>query len=296
MPSHHSPSRRAFLQGGVLTLTTATMLSRSMADELEPPRSRIGLITDLHYADKPTAGTRHYRDTLAKLEQASKEFAAKPLDFVVELGDLIDAAESVETELGYLETINERFAAISEHRHYVLGNHCVDTLTKAEFLGKVGQEKSYYSFDHGGFHFIVLDACFRSDGTPYERKNFQWTDANVSAAELEWLAEDLAGNQLPTIVFAHQRLDTADNHGVKNNEQVRDLFSEHGNVAAVFQGHSHQNDHREINGIHYVTLVAMVEGPIQEHNGFSILELHADSSLRLHGFRDQADYDWELKD
>ena len=39
----------------------------------------------------------------------------------------------------------------------------------------------------------VLDACFRKDGKSYERKNFDWTDANIPAAELEWLIVHLSG-------------------------------------------------------------------------------------------------------
>ncbi len=92
---------------------------------------------------------------------------------------MIDAADSVETELKYLTTVFSEFSAICADRHCVLGNHCVDTLTKQEFLQHVGQAKSYYSFDRGGLHFIVLDACFKSDGTPYGRKNFEWTDTHV---------------------------------------------------------------------------------------------------------------------
>ena len=38
-------------------------------------------------------------------------------------------------------------------------------------------------FDRGGFHFVVLDACFRSDGVPYGRKNFKWTDTKIPPAE-----------------------------------------------------------------------------------------------------------------
>ena len=94
----------------------------------------------------------------------------------------------------------------------VLGNHCVDTLTKDEFLGGVEQKQSYYSFDRGGFHFVVLDACFRGDGQPYGRKNSKWNDANIPAAELEWLAADVKATEKPVIVFAHQRLDVSSNH------------------------------------------------------------------------------------
>lgn len=136
----------------------------------------------------------------------------------------------------------------------MLGNHCVGTLKKDEFLGGVEQEKSHYSFDRGGFHFVVLDSCFRGDGEPYGRKNFKWTDANIPAAELEWLKADLKATDKPVIVFAHQRLDVSNNHGVKNNADVRKILEASSSVLAVFQGHSHKNDLKEIGGIHYCTL------------------------------------------
>lgn len=253
-------------------------------------------MTDLHYADKPPAGTRYYRETLDKLREAAAKFAEMKPAFVVELGDLIDAAETVETEQRYLATINRQFSAISADRHYVLGNHCVDTLTKEEFLGGVGQEKSYYSFDRDGFHFVVLDACFRSDGQPYQRKNFHWTDSNIPAAEIDWLTADLKATDKPVIVFAHQRLDVSDNHGVKNAPDVRKALEASGHVLAVFQGHSHKNDLKEIGGIHYCTLVAMIEGSGAENNGYTQMDLFDDRTIRLTGFRKQHSYRWTRKD
>ena len=61
-------------------------------------------------------------------------------------------------------------------------------------------------------------------------------------------------------MFAHQRLDVGNRYGVRNANEVRGVFEESGNVLAVLQGHSHKNDHNEIAGIHYCTMVAMVEG------------------------------------
>ena len=283
--------RRAFLQNGTLLLaTTAASSTLIDADPIEPLRN--GLVTDLHYADKPPAGTRHYRETLGKLNEAALQFAQAKTDFVVELGDLIDAADSVDTEQQYLKTINREFSAISKDRHYVLGNHCVDTLTKAEFLNGVEQERSYYSFDRGGFHFVILDACFRSDGEPYGRKNSKWTDANIPPAELDWLQSDLRATNNKTIVFAHQRLDVSTDHGVKNGAEVRKVLEDSGKVLAVFQGHSHNNDLKDLGGIHYCTLVAMVEGTGDNSNGYSVLEISQDGSIRLNGFRKQRGYDW----
>jgi alkaline phosphatase len=286
--------RRAFLQNGTLLLTAAVTLDASKLFADEPKKSlKVGLITDLHYADKAPAGTRHYRETLAKLAEAAIQFQKDKSDFVVELGDLIDAADSVDTEKSYLKTINKEFAAISKDRHCVLGNHCVDTLTKPEFLGGVEQEKSYYSFDRGDFHFVVLDACFRQDGEPSGRKNSKWNDANIPAAEVEWLRADLKATSKKTVIFAHQRLDVSNDHGVKNCPEVRKVFEESGRVLVVFEGHSHQNDLKEIGGIHYCTLRAMVEGSGAENSGYSVMDTSPDGSIRLTGFRLQKAHEWK---
>ena len=285
-------SRRAFLKNGVLVLSSSAVIPGAAIGGDKTPALQIGLVTDLHYADKPPAGTRHYRETPAKLAEAAAEFSKNKPAFVVELGDFIDAADSVKTELGYLKKINRDFSAICKNRHHVLGNHCVYTLTKKEFLETVGQKKSYYSFDSGNFHFIVLDSCFRTDGQPYGRKNFEWTDPNIPKAELDWLRADLKSTSKKTVVFAHQRLDVSSVYGVKNAPAVRKILEDSKQVLAVFQGHSHENDHKEIGGIHYCTLVAMIEGSGVSHNGYSVMKLSDDGSIRLDGFRNQGDYQW----
>ncbi len=284
--------RRAFLQQGTLVLAaTAAWPSRLLADEKATPL-RVGLVTDLHYADKPTANTRHYRHTLTKLAEAGEEFKRQRPAFLVELGDFIDAADSVEVERSYLKRINREFSTIAKDRHYVLGNHCVDMLKKEEFLDEVEQQRSYYAFDCEGIHFVVLDSCFRSDGKPYGRKNSKWNDANIPSEQLEWLAADLKESDKPTIVFAHQRLDVSNDYGVKNNAEVRKLLEASGRVLAVFQGHSHKNDLKKIGGIPYCTLVAMIEGPGPKENGYSLMEIDGDGTIRVKGFRQQKGYTW----
>ena len=284
--------RRAFLKNGSLVLTAATLSPRKLFADDSASTLRVGLVTDLHYADKPSAGSRHYRETPDKLAEAAKHFEKQKPAFIVELGDFIDAADSVDTELGYLKRINRDFSTICKKRHYVLGNHCVYTLTKQEFLDGVEQKMSYYSFDSGEFHFVVLDSCFRNDGEPYGRKNFEWTDPNIPAAELEWLRADLKNTTKKTVVFAHQRLDVSNHYGVKNAADVRKVLEESGNVLAVFQGHSHKNDHKDIGSIHYCTLVAMVEGSGAENNGYSVMSLASDGTISIEGSRKQEDYTW----
>ncbi|QDT93874.1 metallophosphoesterase family protein [Gimesia algae] len=294
-----SLTRRAFLKNGALILSGLTLSpwSRTALGDLDTTKRgavRIGLVTDLHYADKPPVGSRYYRETLTKLKEAATQFDSDRPDFVVFQGDLIDSGKSLEQEKTHLQTVVNAISAIPFPKYYVLGNHCVDQLKKAEFLQGVGQKKSFYSFDQNGFHFVVLDSCFKSDGTPYGRKNFTWTDANIPPEELAWLQADLKQTAYPAIVFAHQPLDLkdTDSHAVKNSSEVRKVLEQSGKVTAVFQGHSHRNKYSEIKGIHYCTMVAMVEGSGLDNNGYSTLDVYEDGSLILNGFRKQKDYRW----
>lgn len=274
------------LAGAGLTSTGCTRLrSRTSRAPL-----RIGLVTDVHYADKQTAGNRHYRDSLAKLASAITRFNQEQVDFVVELGDLVDAAASVDEELGYLRSIQAVYEKARCPSHYVLGNHCVDTLTKEQFLQTCGAPCSRYSFDVAGFHFVILDACFRQDGRPYGNKNSHWTDANIPGGELDWLQGDLNATRRPVVVFVHQRLDVDGPHGIKNGVEVRRVLESSGKVSAVFQGHHHRNDLEGINGIQYCTLAAMVEGPGPDHNAYAIATLYPNGAIRLDGFGQQASH------
>lgn len=282
-------SRRAFLQNSTLCLAGFSGLQA--ADSDAKPLIKVGLMTDLHYADKPPTKTRFYREALAKLDEAVEVMNREKPALVVELGDFIDQADSVDREIEWLRTMESHFARLSMPRHYVLGNHCVGTLTKEEFAANTKATGSFESFEAGGVTFVILDSCFRSDGTLYSRKNFDWKDANVPKDELSWLESQLSKATGPVIVLAHQRLDADKAHAVLNAAEVRSLLEKSGKVLAVFQGHSHKNDYQQIAGIHYTTLVAMVEGSGAENNGYTMLEVLADGSLRLNGFRKQANRD-----
>jgi alkaline phosphatase len=289
-------NRRAFLGQGTLLLAGSTLLGSEVSgfaekDENAEPRLRIGLVTDLHYADKPPLIHRYYRETVPKFAEAAKQFRRDRTDLVIELGDLIDVGDSLEIEQAYLRRIAKDFRATPGQHHYVLGNHCVWRLTKPEFLGIVGQKRSFYSFDLKGCHFVVLDACFRSDGQPYGRGNFQWTDANIPPAEAEWLRSDLQRTPRKTLVFVHQRLDVEPPYGVKNAPAIRNILEESGKVLTVLQGHYHLNGYKEIGGVHYVTLAAMVEGSGEENNAYAMMDILPHDAIRIRGFRKQKSYD-----
>ncbi|MCX6849615.1 MAG: metallophosphoesterase [Verrucomicrobia bacterium] len=280
-------SRRAFFHHHALVLAGFGAGKIIAAEPDAKPLLRAGLMTDLHYADKEPTKTRFYREALAKLDEAVEVMNREKPALVIELGDFIDQADSVELEIEWLKTMESHFMKLTMPRHYVLGNHCVGTLTKQEFAAHTMAPGGHAAFEENGVTFLILDACFRVDGTPYERKNFNWQDANLPRAELEWLEASLAKAGGPVMVFAHQRFDMDKAHAVRNAAEVRALLEKSGKVLAVFQGHSHKDDYQQIAGIHYTTLVAMVEGSGMENNGYSMLDIMADGSLRLNGFRRQ---------
>lgn len=249
---------------------------------------KFGVITDIHYADRVAAGTRYYRDSIPKVRQAIEAFNEHKPAFCIELGDFVDKGDTVEIELSYLKAIEAEYAKFNGDRHYVLGNHDVATFTKEQFLTNCGARKNYYSFDSGVFHLVILDACYRKDETEYNAGNFDWTDTIIPAVEREWLKSDLKDTARKTIVFLHQRLDYDNKDlGVKNAPLVREILEESGKVLVVFHGHDHLGAYNHINGIHYFTFKAVVDGPGLENNAYSLVNVSENGSLHVEGYGKQ---------
>jgi hypothetical protein len=74
-------------------------------------------------------------------------------------------------------------------------------------------------------------------------------------------------------------LDGEGSHYINNCVSVRKALEDSGKVAAVFQGHYHPGSYNLINGIHYCTINAMVEGPFPENNAYAIVEVLGDKMI-----------------
>ena len=289
LPEPESGGRRAFLRGSAQFLLSRFGGGAAAAGKIDPA-VRFGLFTDLHHADKPPNGTRHYREAASRLRAAVRHFKSAKADFAAELGDFIDEAGTPAGEARNLKTIEAEFRRFGGTCHHVLGNHCVWTLEKRDFLEICGVRSSYYSFDSHGIHFVVLDACFRKDGVPYGGRNFDWKDSDIPEAERAWLARDLGANPRPAIVFVHQRLDAPPPYGIAGGVELRRILERAGKTVAVFQGHHHRNSYNEINGIHYCTLNAMVEGPGEQNGAYCMVQADPAGNLQVEGFRNQQSY------
>jgi predicted phosphodiesterase len=290
-------SRRAFLRSAAAATVVGpalTLLSCAPGQRAEPSRRpvRFGLVTDCHYADAKPAGTRFYRDSLDKLSECVARMNVECVDFLIELGDFKDQdTPPVESRtLEHLRKVEDVFCGFAGRRYHVLGNHDMDSLSKRQFLRNVentgiDSRWSYYSFDVPGLHCVVLDANYRSDGVDYDHGHFDWTDANIPAAELAWLQADLAASEGGAVVFLHQLLDGRGPVYVKNAAEVRRILQESGKVLAVFQGHHHEGSYSRIEGIHYYTLKGMIEGQGAANNSYAIVELKQGRDLMVAGCR-----------
>ena len=232
---------------------------------------RIALIADVHAHDTNSPNEHkvmvNWAERVTAFVNAANDW---PADTVVSLGDYVNGAFVMGAELGDAARIpgilDEAVAVLTAFDgpiHYVVGNHDVYNLSKDQLLAATGAESTYYSFDLDGVHFVVLDAQFDKNENDYG--HIAWmVQGLIPTVELEWLQADLAASELPTVVFVHQPLDSdfallAGGPPVFNHLAVRDVLTADGDVIAVFSGHAHDSNYSDIDGIHYLTIAAMVD-------------------------------------
>lgn len=268
------------IQKPLLLILLCSTLQLVRAQDSRPILT-FGMVTDVHYADIPDRGERTYSRSLEKLKGCVDSLNALGADFLIELGDFKDIGDPPVEEKGliYLYRAKKVFSGFNGPRYHVLGNHDLDCLSKAQFSSKaknsgISPEASYYSFDLKGIHVIVLDADYDSLGRDYDHGRFKWSDANIPAKELNWLKSDLRHARGTTLVFCHQLLDGEGSAYIRNSKEVRRLLEKSGKVAAVFQGHVHEGQYHLMNGIHYYTLKALVEGSSNEDNSFARVSVY----------------------
>jgi len=226
----------------VFSLLITDTLSAKKADKI-----RIGLCTDVHLA---TMHDSKYR--LTTFIDSMK--IAKP-DFIIELGDF--------------ETPKKGFAAFFDiwdsfpgDKYHVIGNHEMDDgISRQTALENRRMPKSYYSFNKNGFHFIVLDG---NDPINPGKKGYKQF---IGPEQIAWLKNDLEKTEFPVVIFSHQGLShfqgADEEYGVENYTQVELILETYNlknpsrKVIACFNGHTHNDNAEQINGIWYITITSM---------------------------------------
>jgi 3',5'-cyclic-AMP phosphodiesterase len=171
--------------------------------------------------------------TLTEAIAKIRELPGKPA-FLIHTGDITHLSKAKE-----FDDFDQLIGGVKLDVHYVPGEHdVIDENNGETYLtryGKLSHGKGWYSFDHGGVHFVglvnVLDLKAGGMG-------------NLGAEQLVWLAADLRNKSAstPIVVFAHIPLWTiaADwGWGTQDSAEALKLLTRFGSVT-VLNGHIHQ--------------------------------------------------------
>src|SRR5690606_16872224 len=198
---------------------------------------RFGICTDVHH--DACFGMQE------RLAEFIDEMKREKVDFIIQMGDFC-----------YPTAGNRPFLNIwnsfSGPKYHVLGNHDMLQNTKEEFMKFVDMPKTYYSFDAGGYHFVVLDLNNGKLGdviVPFENGNHKDTLTDLhymDDLQLQWLEQDLNATNKRTIIFSHQTLIT----DLKNRDQFNAIIEKANKkfkkVFVAFSGHQHLNYERSV--------------------------------------------------
>lgn len=254
---------------------------------------RFGVFTDVHYAKNKTYGNRYCDLSIEKLEECIETFNSRCLDFIVNLGDLIDESENKIDDIKNLQRVYKVASGFKGCIHNVLGNHDLESISKHQFMEIIGQKEplTYYSFDIKDHHFIVLDANYKEDGKEYQLGNYDWKDTYLPDNQKNWLLEDFENcKSNSVIIFIHQNLDhrlsddNIDPHIIKNAPEIRSILESSKKKITVIQGHYHHGYNQTINGVDYITLRAMCEGDGMNNNSYMIVSIDDNNIISTENF------------
>jgi len=233
----------------------------------EVPESsfRFVFMTDSHVYDELMA-PEGFRAAVAYAETFDP-------DFVITGGDLIMDGLMVPLEeaVAQFELYNEIIGSFEVPVYNALGNHDVFGLSeeggvspdhpkygKTLFKEMLGLDSTYYSFDHGGWHFIVLDAMAFTEERTYI--------GEIDSVQMAWLEDDLAGvdRETPIVVVTHfpfvsVAMQLRDGGAaalpeaavIVNSNEVYELFDGY-NLRLVLQGHLHIVEEIVVGEVHFV--------------------------------------------
>lgn len=259
-------NRRNFLRGSGLAAAACALGGvRGRAQEAEQSRQvapgsfTFAFFTDVHIEPEMDApqGTALAMDIMN----------ASDAEFAICGGDHVFDALEVHKEriIEQYELYTETEKALRMPVRHVLGNHDVAGLQTSmsshdAIYGKAMFEQTfktptYYSFQHKGVNFIVLDSILIDGRDWYPEVDFR---------QVGWLERVLEANKaVPQIVVSHVPLVTSmASYGPGSNDKKYMPVSNAGeifpmlekyNVIALLQGHTHIVEHVNRHGIQHVT-------------------------------------------
>jgi len=229
-------NRRDFLKlagiGGVVFASGLGSMAHGVGKSAQQKDFYFVQLSDTHWGFSGPSANPDAANTLKKAVATVNSLESQP-DFVVFTGDLTHTTDDPQERRKRMAEFRDIVSALKvKEVRYMPGEH-----DAALDRGEAYQEffgKPYYTFDHKGVHFIVLD-------------NVSDPGAIIGETQLSWLRADLQqlDRKAPIVVLTHRPLfdlypqwDWATRDGA----QAIDLLMPYKNVT-VFYGHIHQEHH-----------------------------------------------------
>ena len=261
--------RRDFLKGAGAAAAAATLplslVELAFADATQ--NFTFAYISDAHI--QHIGGTKFVNNWDRGLIRAVAEtnlLTPKP-DFVMFGGDLaqLGTKEELDHGAGMLAKLNfKTYCVMGEHDYY---------LDLGEYWSKLFGPQ-WYSFDHKGVHFVVLNSVLTYDDWTFKRwptaeqrmlemaglDNPNGSPFMVGEKQREWLKKDLEklDKSTPLVVFSHsplQKIYKGWNFWTDDADEVQALLKPFDKVNVIY-GHVHQIQYNQIGNISFNSVMA----------------------------------------
>ncbi len=262
-------NRRDFLKGAAsVAAVSALPLSTVELAFADPAMNfTFAYISDSHIQHiKGSRFVNNWDRGLIRAVAETNLLQPKP-DFVMFGGDLAQLGTKPELDHGA-----EMLAKLNYKTYHLLGEHDY-YLDLGEYWSELFGPH-WYSFDHKGVHFVVLNSILTFDDWTFDRwptaeqrmlemaglDNPNGSPFMVGEKQRQWLAQDLAGisKNTPVVVFSHspiQKIFKGWNFWTDDAEQVQALLKPFNDVTVIY-GHVHQIQYNQIGNISFHAVMA----------------------------------------
>ncbi len=288
-----------------LTIFCIVVFAVSCRKKSQPETFSFAFITDIHLQPERNAveGFLKAIDTINDLDP----------DFVITGGDLVMDALAVRySRADSLYTLYQETVKSLEMPVYnTMGNHEIYGIYSRSgadpehpdygermFENRFGE--SYYSFDHKGWKFMIINSVEDAGNDHYigliDKKQLDWIKEELGRTEP--LTPIVISTHIPFITVNSQKYvgTTIPNDSslvIINGREVIDLFKDH-NLKLVLQGHLHYVEDIFIDDIHFITggaiSAAWWTGPYRDDEEGFVLVKVKDSEFDW----EYVDYKWEV--
>ena len=264
-----SIDRRSFLRTATISVAGAAlpMTLVELAFAKSGDAFSFAYISDSHIQHiKGAQFVRNWDRGLIRAVAETNLLTPRP-DFIIFGGDLAQLGTKAELDHGaelLSKLRGKMYCVMGEHDYYLdLGEYW------SQLFGP-----QYYSFDHKGVHFVVLNSILTYDDwtfnrwpTPEQRMaemagldNPNGSPFMVGDKQRAWLRKDLARvkKNVPIVVFSHsplQKIYKGWNFWTEDAEQVQALLTPFDKVT-VFYGHVHQIQYNQVGNIAFTSAMA----------------------------------------